>query len=89
MVVLQDDLSSLLDALAAVFRVRPQLWYDNEAPEAYPYISSFMSHVSAGHGQLEGFLGPQAQCDVTMYALPSAPALQEQQQALGGSYGRV
>lgn len=42
----QDDLSSLLEALAAVFRVRPGLWYDGEAPEAYPHVSSFMSYVS-------------------------------------------
>lgn len=42
----QDDLSSLLEALAAVFRVRPGLWYDGEAPEAYPHVSGFMSYVS-------------------------------------------
>jgi hypothetical protein len=42
----QDDLSSLLEALAAVFAVRPGLWYDGEAPEAYPHVSSFMSYVS-------------------------------------------
>lgn len=41
----QDDLSSLLEALAAVFRVRPGLWYDGEAPEAYPHVSGFMSYV--------------------------------------------
>ncbi|KAF6258705.1 hypothetical protein COO60DRAFT_1638930 [Scenedesmus sp. NREL 46B-D3] len=42
----QDDLSSLLEALAAVFAVRPGLWYDGEAPEAYPHVSSFMSYVA-------------------------------------------
>eukprot|EP00878_Enallax_costatus_P028370 GHUV01030641.1.p2 GENE.GHUV01030641.1~~GHUV01030641.1.p2 ORF type:complete len:943 (+),score=309.63 GHUV01030641.1:519-3347(+) len=42
----QDDLSSLLEALAAVFKVRPGLWFDGEAPEAYAYVSSFMSYVA-------------------------------------------
>lgn len=42
----QDDLSSLLETLAAVFKVRPGLWFDGEAPEAYGYVSSFMSYVS-------------------------------------------
>lgn len=55
---LQDDLSSMLDALAAVFRVRPGLWHAREAPEAYPYVSGFMSHVSVpwweGRAQQQG-----------------------------------
>jgi hypothetical protein len=41
-----DDLSSLLEALAAVYRVRPGLWHDREAPAAFPYVTTFMSHVS-------------------------------------------
>lgn len=41
-----DDLSSLLEALAAVYRVRPGLWHNKEAPAAFPYITTFMSHVS-------------------------------------------
>lgn len=47
-----DDLSSLLEALAAVFGVRPGLWYDGEAPEAYPHVSSFMSYVAV-HGAMQ------------------------------------
>ncbi|KAF8066245.1 NUP205 [Scenedesmus sp. PABB004] len=42
----QDDLSSLLEALAVVFGVRPGLWFDGEAPESYPHVSSFMSYVA-------------------------------------------
>ena len=42
----QDDLSSLLEALAAVYRVRPGLWHNREAPSAFPYVTTFMSHVS-------------------------------------------
>lgn len=41
-----DDLSSLLEALAAVFRVRAGLWHEREAPAAFPYVTTFMSHVS-------------------------------------------
>lgn len=41
-----DDLSSLLEALAAVYRVRPGLWHDREAPAAFPCVTTFMSHVS-------------------------------------------
>lgn len=42
----QDDLASLLETLAAVFKVRPGLWFDGDAPEAYAYVASFMSYVS-------------------------------------------
>jgi hypothetical protein len=42
-----DDLSSLLEALAAVYRVRPGLWHDKEAPLAFPFVTTFMSHVSS------------------------------------------
>lgn len=41
-----DDLASLLESLAAVFRVRPALWFNNEAPEATPHVASFMSYVA-------------------------------------------
>lgn len=42
-----DDLSSLLEALASVYRVRPGLWHDREVPTAFGYVTSFMSHVSS------------------------------------------
>lgn len=42
-----DDLSSLLEALAAVYRVRPGLWHDKEAPAAFSFVTTFMSHVSS------------------------------------------
>jgi hypothetical protein len=46
-------LSSLLEALAAVYRVRPGLWHDKEAPLAFPYVTAFMSHVrSSGANRL-------------------------------------
>jgi hypothetical protein len=44
-----DDLSSLLEVLAAVFRVRPGLWHEREAPAAFPYVTTFMSHVGPMH----------------------------------------
>lgn len=51
-----DDLSSLLEVLAAVFRVRPGLWHEREAPAAFPYVTTFMSHVglSLSHTTVSG-----------------------------------
>jgi hypothetical protein len=42
----QDDMTSLLNVLAAVFGIYPGLWYDGMAVESYQLVSGLMSFVS-------------------------------------------